>query len=210
MHNILNPEFLINSFGYLGIFSVIFLESGFFFAFFLPGDTLIFTVGFLASARILSIGIAWPVLVIATFLGGLVGYLFGKKVGEKIFFKEGSFLFDPSNLERTKKFYKKYGAWAVAFGRFVPVVRTFVPILAGVGNMKWSPFLRFNILGAILWPSVVMSVGYFFGSQFPTIHKYVMPVTGFLFLITLVPIFWAMFKKRKVCDNNQTSVKILK
>lgn len=196
MENFLNPEFLINSFGYLGIFSVIFLESGFFFAFFLPGDTLIFTTGFLASAGILNSAITWPGLVLATFFGGLVGYLFGKRVGPAIFFKKGSLLFDPSNLERTKKFYEKYGAWAVAFGRFVPVIRTFVPILAGVGNMKWNTFLRFNILGAILWPSVVMSVGYFFGSQLPAIHKYVMPIVGCLFLITLVPIFWAMFKKR--------------
>jgi membrane-associated protein len=94
-------------------------------------------------------------------------------------------------------FYEKYGAWAVALGRFVPVIRTFVPILAGVGKMKWNTFLKFNTLGAILWPSVVMSVGYFFGSQFPAIHQYVMPVIGFLFLITLIPIFWAMFKKRK-------------
>jgi len=196
MENFLNPEFLINSFGYLGIFSVIFLESGFFFAFFLPGDTLLFTVGFLASAGILNIGISWIGLVLATFFGGLIGYLFGKRVGPAIFFKKGSFLFDPSNLERTKKFYEKYGSWAVAFGRFVPVIRTFVPILAGVGKMKWSTFLKFNTLGAILWPTVVVSVGYFFGSQLPQIHKYVMPVIGFLFLITLVPIFWAMFKKK--------------
>ena len=197
MDNFLNPEFLISTFGYVGIFSIIFMESGFFFAFFLPGDTLIFTVGFLASAGILNIWISWIGLVVATFLGGLVGYLFGKKVGPAIFFKEGSFLFDPSNLERTKKFYEKYGSWAVAMGRFVPVIRTFVPILAGVGRMKWNTFLRFNTLGAILWPSVVMFVGYFFGSQFPAIHQYVMPVIGFLFLITLIPIFWAMFKKRK-------------
>ena len=204
MHNILNPEFLINSFGYLGIFSVIFMETGFFFAFFLPGDTLIFTVGFLASAGILSIWISWIGLMTATFLGGIVGYLFGRKVGPAIFFKKGSFLFDPSNLERTKNFYDKYGPWAVAFGRFIPVIRTFILILSGVGKMKWSTFLRFNILGAILWPTVVMSVGYFFGSQFPAIHKYVMPVIGFLFLITLIPIFIALFKKRK--DTTKTNI----
>ena len=86
MHNILNPEFLINSFGYIGIFSIIFMETGFFFAFFLPGDTLLFTVGFLASAGILNIWISWIGLMVATFLGGIVGYLFGRKVGPAIFF----------------------------------------------------------------------------------------------------------------------------
>jgi len=197
MHNFLNPEFLINSFGYIGIFSVIFLESGFFFAFFLPGDTLIFTVGFLASAGILNISIAWPILILATFFGGLVGYLFGKRVGPSIFFKKGSFLFDPRNLEKTKVFYEKYGKWAVTLCRFVPVVRTFVPILAGVGEMELGTFLKFNILGAILWPTIVISVGYFFGSQLPMIHQYVMPVIICCFLATFIPIFWAMFKKQK-------------
>lgn len=197
MENFFNPEFLINSFGYVGIFSIIFLESGFFFAFFLPGDTLLFTIGFLASAGILNIGISLIGLYFATYFGALVGYLFGKRVGHAIFFKKGSFLFDPSNLERTRVFYQKYGKWAVVLCRFVPVVRTFVPILAGVGEMKLSTFLKYNILGAILWPTIVLSVGYFFGSQLPSIHKYVMPTIGVLFLLTLVPIFIAMFKKRK-------------
>ena len=83
------------------------------------------------------------------------------------------------------------------------MVRTFVPILAGVGEMELTTFLKFNVPGALLWPTVVMSVGYFFGSQFPGIHKYVMPVIGLMFLLTLVPIFWAMFKKRKETNNIQ-------
>ena len=196
MHNFLNPEFLIHSFGYVGIFSNIFIESGFFFGFFLPGDTLLFTVGFLASGGVLNIWVSLIGLIISTYAGGVVGYLFGKRVGHAIFFKKGSFLFDPSNLERTRVFYQKYGKWAVVLCRFVPVVRTFVPILAGVGEMKFRTFLKYNILGAILWPTIVISVGYFFGSQLPGIHKYVMPVIACCFLLTLVPIFWAMFKKR--------------
>jgi len=197
MEHFLNPEFLINSFGYIGIFGVIFLESGFFFAFFLPGDTLLFTIGFLAAQGILNAVLSWSLLVVATYLGAVAGYLFGKKVGHNIFFKKGSFLFDPRNLEKTKVFYKKYGKWAVVLSRFVPAVRTFVPILAGVGEMNLGTFLRYNILGSILWPTVVVSVGYFFGSQLPSIHKYVMPVIGFLFVLTLIPIFIALFKKRK-------------
>jgi membrane-associated protein len=197
MYNILNPEFLIHSFGYVGIFSNIFIESGFFFGFFLPGDTLLFTVGFLASGGTLNIWISLVGLIISTYAGGIVGYLFGKRVGHAIFFKKGSFLFDPRNLERTRVFYKKYGKWTVVLARFVPFARTFAPILAGVGEMDFPAFLKFNILGSILWPTIVVSVGYFFGSQLPGIHKYVMPVVGFLFLLTLVPIFWAMIKEWK-------------
>ena len=182
--------------GYLAVGGIVFAESGLLVGFFLPGDSLLFTAGFLASQGYLNIVALIIVTFVAAVVGDTVGYLFGKKVGDKIFLKEGSFLFDPSNLERTKIFYKKYGNWAVMFCRFVPVVRTFVPILAGVGEMKLSTFLKFNFLGAIAWPTVVLSVGYFFGSQFPAIHKYVMPVVGFLFLLTLVPIFWAMFKKK--------------
>ncbi|HNW71373.1 MAG TPA: DedA family protein [Candidatus Paceibacterota bacterium] len=195
MINFLNPEVLISTLGYTGIFSTIFLESGFFFGFFLPGDTLLFSVGFFASGGMLSYSTSLIGLYISTYLGAVAGYLFGKKTGEKIFSKKGSFLFDPKNIDRTKIFYDKYGKWTIVLSRFVPVVRTFAPILAGVGKMKLKTFLKFNALGSILWPTVVVSVGYFFGSQLPSIHKYVMPVICFLFLITLVPIFIAMAKE---------------
>ena len=197
MINFLNPEILIHSLGYVGIFSNIFIESGFFFGFFLPGDTLLFTVGFLASGGLLNIWISLTGLFLATYLGGMVGYFFGKKVGHKIFFKKGSLLFDPRNLERTRVFYQKYGKWTVVLSHFVPFARTFAPILAGVGEMNLFDFLKFNFLGSALWPIIVVSVGYFFGSQLPAIHKYVMPVVACCFLLTLVPIFWAMFKRRK-------------
>ena len=202
MINIFNPEILINTLGYVGIFSIIFLESGFFFAFFLPGDTLLFTAGFLAAQGFLNIAIVLVVLFLANFLGTIVGYLFGKRIGDKIFFKKGSFLFDPKNLDRTKVFYQKYGSITVVFSRFIPAVRTFAPILAGVGKMKLKTFLKYNIVGSILWPCIVVSVGYFFGSQFPSIHKYVMPTIGVMFLLTLVPIFILMFKKNKQKKNS--------
>lgn len=208
--NFLNPEFLISTLGYAGIFSIIFFESGFFFAFFLPGDTLLFTVGFLASQGFLSMTTSLMGLFLATYLGALVGYLFGKKIGEKIFTKKGSLLFDPKNLERTRVFYEKYGTWTVVLSRFVPVVRTFAPILAGVGKMNLKTFLKYNILGSILWPSIVVSVGYFFGSQLPSIHKYVMPVVGILFLLTLVPIFFTLIKEYRKNSKNIRNKKLEK
>lgn len=201
MINIFNPEVLISTLGYVGIFSIVFLESGFFFAFFLPGDTLLFTAGFFASQGFLDFTNVLIILFLANFFGTIVGYLFGKKIGDKIFFKKGSFLFDPKNLERTKVFYEKYGTWTVVFSRFIPAVRTFAPILAGVGKMNFKTFLKYNLLGSILWPVVGVSVGYFFGSQIPGIHKYVMPVITVLFLLTLVPIFIFMFKRTKEIKN---------
>jgi len=104
--NFLNPENLIHSLGYVGIFSNIFIESGFFFGFFLPGDTLLFTVGFLSSSGLLNVWVSLIGLFIATYLGGLVGYLFGKRVGHQIFYKKGSLFFDPKNLDRTRVFMK--------------------------------------------------------------------------------------------------------
>ena len=204
MHNILNPEFLIHSFGYVGIFSNIFIESGFFFGFFLPGDTLLFTVGFLSSGGLLNIWISFFGLVVATYMGGIVGYLFGKRVGPQIFYKKGSLFFDPKNLERTRVFYEKYGKWTIVLSRFVPFARTFAPILAGVGEMEFKTFLKFSILGSVFWPAVGLSVGYFFGRYIPSIHKYVLPVVGFAFLLTLVPIFFGMYKEWRKRKANKT------
>lgn len=191
----LNPEFLIQSFGYAGIFSIVFFESGFFFAFFFPGDTLLFSVGFLASQGTLNYPISIIGIILATYLGSVAGYLFGKKVGSKIFTRENSFLFDPKNLDRTHRFYLKYGKWTVVLSRFVPIVRTFAPILAGVGRMNFKTFLKYNILGAILWPVIVISAGYFLGSLFPKIHNYVLPIVGLVFLSTLIPISYALLKE---------------
>lgn len=194
MLNFFNPEFLINTVGYAGVFSIIFFESGFFFAFFFPGDTLIFSTGFLASQGILNFSLLLFGYYLATYFGALAGYFFGKKVGEKIFVRKGSFLFDPKNLERTRVFYAKYGNWTMALCRFVPFVRTFAPILAGVGKMNLKTFLKFNLIGTILWPSVVLSAGYFLGNFFPVIHDYVLPAIGIVFLSTLLPVLWALYK----------------
>jgi len=197
MENILNPEILIHTLGYAGIFGTVFLESGFFFAFFLPGDTLLFSTGFLASTGVLDYGLSLFGVMFASFLGSLAGYFFGKKIGGKIFFKKNSLFFDPQNLERTKKFFEKYGTFAVFFARFVPVVRTFAPILAGVGGMHYGKFLKYNFFGSIAWPLVVISSGYFLGNQFPQIHQYVMPVVIGVFVFAFFASIFSVFLKKK-------------
>jgi membrane-associated protein len=208
--NFLNPEILINTLGYAGIFSVIFFESGFFFAFFFPGDTLLFSVGFLSSQGILNFGLSLFGFILATYLGSVGGYLLGKKIGDKIFIKRGSFLFDPKNLERTKVFYNKYGKWTSVLSRFVPVVRTFAPMLAGVAKMNLKTFLVYNLIGSILWPSIVVSIGYFFGSKIPFLHDYVLPLAGIAFLATLLPIIFTVLKYYRRNYLNKKSVNRLR
>jgi len=208
MLHFFNPENIIYTFGYAGIFSIVFFESGFFFAFFFPGDTLLFSVGFLSAQGLLNFQIVLFGFMIATFLGSLFGYFFGKKVGDKIFSKKNSFLFNPKNLERTRIFYEKYGKWTMALCRFFPFIRTFAPILAGVAKMNFKTFLKYNILGSIIWPSIVVSAGYFFGSFIPSIHDYVLPVIGIVFLFTLVPIAWAILKefRKRYLDKKKKDV----
>ena len=158
--------------GYLGLFGIIFAESGLFFGFFLPGDSLLFTAGFLASQGFLHI---W-ILVIGTFcaavLGDNVGYAFGKKIGPMIFKKEDSIFFHKDNLERAKLFYESHGKKTIILARFLPGVRTFAPILAGVGGMEYRTFFTFNVMGGFLWGACLPLIGYFLGNAIPGIEHY--------------------------------------
>lgn len=147
----LDPVVLIQSLGYVGLFSIVFAESGLFFGFFLPGDSLLFSAGLLASQDILDIYLLLIILPIAAITGDNVGYWFGAKVGPAIFTREDSLFFHKKHVERTHQFYEKYGAKAIILARFVPIVRTFTPILAGVGTMEYGKFLRFNMIGGFLW-----------------------------------------------------------
>ncbi|MDQ3245156.1 MAG: DedA family protein [bacterium] len=199
----LNLEILISTFGLLGIFAIIFLESGAFFAFFLPGDSLLFSAGFLAFSGKPDI---LPLLLgclIASFLGLIMGYLFGKKVGNKIFQKKSSMFFNPKNLEKTHIFYQKYGKLTIVVSRFVPVVRTFAPILAGVGEMNFKTFLLYDALGSILWVGIMTGAGYFLGSRFPQAHDFILPVVGGLFLLTFIPIGWGIWKNYQHNQENK-------
>lgn len=179
---------LVQTFGYLGLFSIVFAETGLFFGFFFPGDSLLFTAGLIASQGFLSIWILAPLMVAAAVLGDSFGYWFGAKVGPWIFNKEDSLLFHKRHVERTQKFYLKYGAKAVMFSRFVPVIRTFAPILAGVGGMPYRTFIRYNIVGGTLWGGGMTLLGYFLGATVPGIEHYLLYVILAIVLLSFVPI----------------------
>ncbi len=179
---------LIETIGYIGIFAIIFAESGILLGFFLPGDSLLFTAGFLASQGLLSL----PVLIVGCFIaavaGDSVGYAFGNKVGIKLFYKEDSLFFHKKNLVKTQEFYEKHGAKTIVLARFIPFIRTFAPIVAGIGSMHYSTFIKFNIIGGVLWAIGLNLAGYFLGSLIPDVDKYLVPIVlGIMFVSALPP-----------------------
>lgn len=179
--------------GLLGIAFVIFAESGLLIGFFLPGDTLLFTSGFLVSAGIFKVDIHILVLVlfIAAVLGDSVGYTFGNKVGRKLYEKPDSRLFKKAHLEAAEKFYAKYGGKTIIFARFVPAVRTFAPIVAGASKMKYRTFLLFNIVGALLWAVGITYLGYYMGHWFESmgleIDQVLLPTLLLIVVLSSLP-----------------------
>ena len=156
---------LITSFGILAILLVVFAESGLLIGFVLPGDSLLFTSGYMVQQNILHIDIhIFAILVfVAAVLGDSVGYSFGHKVGRKLFEKENSRFFKKKYLEQTEEFYDKHGSVTIVLARFAPIVRTFAPIVAGAGKMHYKTFLIFNLIGGFLWSSLFIYLGFYAG-----------------------------------------------
>ncbi|MDO8571413.1 MAG: VTT domain-containing protein [bacterium] len=189
MENILHFDLILflKTAGYLGMFLVVFSESGLLIGFFLPGDSLLFTAGFLASQGFFELIPLILITLVAAITGDSVGYTFGKTVGPKIFTREDSLFFHKDHLERARIFYEHHGGKAIIFARFLPLVRTFAPILAGVGNMKYSTFLFYNIAGGILWTLLLTLFGYYLGKTIPDVDTYLLPIVGSIIAISLIP-----------------------
>jgi len=196
MLSFLNPHILISTLGLIGVIGIIFAETGLFFGFFLPGDSLLFTAGFLASQH--QLPFAW--LLIGTFLaavlGDTVGYAFGKKVGPAIFTKENSLFFDKKHIARAQHFYEKYGKKTIILARFIPIIRTFAPIVAGIGNMTYKTFISFNIIGALAWTELMLWLGYGFGSIIPNPDRYVVPAVAVIIIVSASPALREIFRRR--------------
>ncbi len=200
MESILNIDLpiLIRAIGYFGIFFIIFAESGLFFGFFLPGDTLLFSAGLLASQGYFNIALLVLVVTFAAVLGDQIGYLFGFKVGPKIFSHDDSFFFKRKHIAEAEDFYREHGKKAIVLARFIPVVRTFIPILAGVGKMHYKTFISYNILGGLIWATGITLLGYFLGQQIPNIDTYLLPILlGIVFISFLPTIVSFLYNKLK-------------
>lgn len=178
-------QFILNV-GLLGVFGIIFAESGLFFGFFLPGDSLLLTAGLLASQGFFDIKILILGCCFGAIAGDSVGYWFGYKTGPKIFSRPNSFLFKKENLLKARAFYEKHGGKTIILARFMPFIRTFAPIVAGAGEMKYHRFLFFNVLGGISWVFSMSFLGYFLGTTVPDIDRYILfIVLGIIFLSVL-------------------------
>ena len=178
---------LIKTIGYLGIFGIIFAESGLFLGFFLPGDSLLFTACFLASQGFFNILLLMALCFLGAVLGDSFGYAFGRKTGPAIFSREDSLFFHKRHLERARLFYEKHGGKTIVLARFMPVIRTFAPISAGVGNMRYRTFLYYNVFGGVIWAIGMPFLGYFLGSVIPDVDKYIIPMVAAIIVLSFLP-----------------------
>lgn len=190
---------LIQTYGfwtYLILFVVVFCETGLVVTPFLPGDSLLFAAGAFAASGSLRIGWLFLILAAAAVLGDTANYWIGKKIGPKVFTKEKSRIFKKEYLERTHRFYEKYGVETIIIARFVPIVRTFAPFVAGIGRMSYGKFLSYNIIGGVGWVGLFTFGGYFFGN-IPFVKKNFSLVIIAIVLISFVPILWEFIRHRR-------------
>lgn len=193
----INPEHLIQSGGVLLVAGIVFAESGLLIGFFLPGDTLLFTAGFFASQG--NLPLAWLLIatVVAAVVGDNVGYTIGRRTGHRIFKKKDGILFRAEYIEQAEKFYEKHGGKTITLARFVPIVRTFAPVVAGVAKMDRRKFMLYNIAGAAVWGIGVTMLGYALGSKIPNIDKYILPAVGLATLLTFGPPLIHILKEKE-------------
>ena len=178
---------LIINLGLIGILAVVFAENGLLIGFFLPGDSLLFTAGVLASQELLPIVWLTVGVVAMSIIGTQVGYMFGRKYGRKLFDRPDSRFFKKEYLQQAESYYAKHGSMTIVLARFIPVVRTFAPIIAGVAQMNFAKFLAYNIFGGVIWAAGLTLGGYILGSKIPSIDKYLLPVLAIIILLSIMP-----------------------
>jgi len=200
MAGILNPQDLIEKVGLLGLWLIIFAESGLLIGFFLPGDSLLFTAGFFASlpasdALHLNLFLLLVGCFVAAVAGDQVGYLFGQRVGESLFARPDSRFFKRKHVEKAQRFFERHGAKTIVLARFVPVVRTFVPIVAGVSRMRYRTFLTYNLVGGFVWSVGNILLGYYLG-QVDVVKNNLEIVLILIVVISFVPVAVELLKAR--------------
>lgn len=190
---------LIRLGGYTVLVSIVFAETGLLAGFFLPGDSLLVTAGLLAAGGTLNIWALMGLLAAAAIVGDSAGYAIGYHLGPRIFNREHSRVFHKNHLARTQRFYEKYGAKTIVIARFVPIVRTFAPTVAGVGKMRYRTFLTYNILGGVGWVGSMLLAGFFLGRSIPDIERHVHWVIAIVILLSCLPLLceWRLTHRRR-------------
>ncbi len=196
-----DPESIIKYGGLALLLFVIFAETGLFVGFFLPGDNLVFIAGLLCAMKPELMNVSLPVLLISMMLaaitGNMFGFWFGKKAGEKLYGRKDSFFFRKRHLEMTKAYYQKHGGKTLILGRFIPIIRTFAPILAGVIKIDFRKFMLYNVIGAVAWIGSIGTIAYYLGKQFPEIENYLGYIFGALIILTALPVLTTFLKTKK-------------
>jgi membrane-associated protein len=200
LKNLTNPESIVKI-GLPLLLFVIFAETGLLVGFFLPGDSLVFISGLLCATNqsLLKVNIAELILFmsLAAIIGNTFGYYFGKRVGAGLYKREDSFFFKKKHLDTTRSFYERHGGKTLFIGRFLPIIRTFAPILAGVIKIDFKKFMLYNIAGALCWIGSVAGIGYFLGAKFPQTKDYLGYIVIGLIVVTSIPVLITYFNERK-------------
>lgn len=201
---LINPELLAKA-GLWTLIIVVFAETGLMIGFFLPGDSLLFTAGLLCSEGTLAVDF-WVLLfslMIAAVLGDQTGYIIGRKLGDQLFTREESLFFKPKYVLKTKEFYDRHGGKAIILGRFVPIVRTFAPVIAGVAKLDYKTFVIYNVTGGVLWIGSMLTAGYLLVKFIPGIKNYIHLVLLGIIFVSIIPIITTWWEERKLAQKNK-------
>ena len=192
-----HPDQLIAWGGYVGLVVIVFSETGLLAGFFLPGDSLLVTAGLMAAQGTLDYLFLSTILTVTAIVGDSTGYWIGSFAGPRLFKREDSFFFHRKHVERTHQFFEKHGGKTIILARFVPIVRTFAPTVAGVGKMSYRKFFMFNVAGAVLWVWGMISIGFFLGKTIPDIDKHLHLVILVVIFVSFLPVLFEWRRSRK-------------
>jgi len=183
--------------GYAILVAIVFTETGLLIGCFLPGDSLLITAGLVAAAGGLNIWWLNVLLIVAAVVGDSVGYAIGARIGPRLFTREKSLLFNPRHVERTRVFYERHGAKTIVIARFVPIIRTFAPVVAGVGQMRYRRFVTYNVVGGVGWVVSMTWAGYLLGQAVPDIDRHIHWVVLIVIVLSVVPIAVEILRERR-------------
>lgn len=197
--NFIDPEYLLRTFSYIGLAGVVFAETGLLLGFFLPGDSLLITAGLFAARGDLNLWLVMGLTALAAFLGNSAGYLIGRRFGPAVFARQNSRLFKPEYVVQAREYFERHGNQTLVLSRFVPIIRTLVPTLAGTTAMSWPLFSAYNALGALLWGAGVPAAGYFLGRVLPkdVLDKYILVIIGLVLVASFIPVFLELWRRTR-------------
>jgi len=200
-HRIYDVESLVRVGGIVGLTVIVFTETGLLIGFFLPGDSLLVTAGLFAARGDLDVTLLVVSLSLAAIAGDTVGYNIGARAGPKLFSRPDSLLFNRKHLLTTKEFYERHGPFTIVIARFVPIIRTFAPVIAGIGAMEYRRFLAYNVIGGIGWVLTTVLGGYFLGQMVPNIHDHIHKIIAVVIVLSLLPMIIKIVREKLKREN---------